>query len=68
MAPKPKKDKDDEGDKLTRIAVVEENKCKPKKCQQECKKYCPVVKVGMSLYHLHYKARPWHSRMLCKFE
>lgn len=21
-------------------------RCKPKKCQQECKKSCPVVKVG----------------------
>jgi ATP-binding cassette, sub-family E, member 1 len=33
-------------DRLTRIAIVSEDKCKPKKCRQECKKNCPVVKTG----------------------
>jgi len=33
-------------DKLTRIAIVAEEKCKPKKCRQECKKSCPVVRMG----------------------
>jgi len=33
-------------DKLTRIAIVAEEKCKPKKCLQECKKSCPVVRMG----------------------
>lgn len=33
-------------DKLTRIAIVAEDKCKPKKCRQECKKSCPVVRMG----------------------
>ncbi|KAJ3045431.1 Fe-S cluster-binding ribosome biosynthesis protein [Rhizophlyctis rosea] len=33
-------------DKLTRIAIVSSDKCKPKKCRQECKKSCPVVRVG----------------------
>jgi ATP-binding cassette subfamily E protein 1 len=33
-------------DKLTRIAIVSEDKCKPKKCRQECKKSCPVVRMG----------------------
>ncbi|KAI0593711.1 hypothetical protein F4775DRAFT_488179 [Biscogniauxia sp. FL1348] len=28
--------------KLTRIAIVNDDKCKPKKCRQECKKSCPV--------------------------
>ncbi|KAH8167144.1 hypothetical protein CIB48_g1119 [Xylaria polymorpha] len=32
--------------KLTRIAIVSEDKCKPKKCRQECKKSCPVVRTG----------------------
>ncbi|KAL1532286.1 ABC transporter E member 2 [Salvia divinorum] len=32
--------------KLTRIAIVSSDKCKPKKCQQQCKKSCPVVKTG----------------------
>ncbi|XP_054754836.2 ATP-binding cassette sub-family E member 1-like [Lytechinus pictus] len=33
-------------EKLTRIAIVNSDKCKPKKCRQECKKSCPVVRMG----------------------
>uniref|UniRef100_A0A1W7RAY8 ATP-binding cassette sub-family E member 1 n=1 Tax=Hadrurus spadix TaxID=141984 RepID=A0A1W7RAY8_9SCOR len=33
-------------DKLTRIAIVNSDKCKPKRCKQECKKSCPVVRMG----------------------
>ncbi|KAK8850405.1 hypothetical protein IAR55_004323 [Kwoniella newhampshirensis] len=33
-------------DKLTRVAIVSDDKCKPKKCRQECKRSCPVVKMG----------------------
>ncbi|KAH9815564.1 P-loop containing nucleoside triphosphate hydrolase protein [Melampsora americana] len=33
-------------EKLTRIAIVSNDKCKPKKCKQECKKSCPVVRMG----------------------
>ncbi|WAR00084.1 ABCE1-like protein [Mya arenaria] len=33
---------EEEKDKLTRIAIVSSDKCKPKKCRQECKKFCPV--------------------------
>jgi len=33
-------------DKLTRVAIVSNDKCKPKKCRQECKKSCPVVRMG----------------------
>lgn len=29
-----------------RIAIVSADKCKPKKCRQECRKSCPVVKTG----------------------
>jgi ATP-binding cassette subfamily E protein 1 len=43
MATRKNKDK---GDKLTRIAIVSNDKCKPKKCRQECKRSCPVVKMG----------------------
>lgn len=32
--------------KGTRIAIVNTDKCKPKKCRQECRKSCPVVKTG----------------------
>lgn len=35
-------------DKNTRIAIVNHDKCKPKKCRQECKKSCPVVRMGKS--------------------
>jgi len=45
MAPGNKK-KLEETDKLTRIAIVNGEKCKPKRCRQECKKYCPVVRMG----------------------
>jgi len=45
---KSKKGKEDAGDAggLTRIAIVSSDKCKPKKCKQECKKSCPVVRMG----------------------
>lgn len=33
-------------DDTTRIAIIEAERCKPKKCAQECKKGCPVVKLG----------------------
>lgn len=33
-------------DKLDRIAIVNHDKCKPKRCNQECKRLCPVVKSG----------------------
>ena len=33
-------------DRKVRIAIVDANKCKPTKCQQECRKFCPVNQVG----------------------
>lgn len=42
----PKSKKDDEKDRLTRIAVVNNDRCKPKKCNLECKKCCPVNLQG----------------------
>ena len=45
MPPKKKGD-DSSGDKLDRIAIVAADRCRPKKCRQECKKACPVVKIG----------------------
>lgn len=29
-----------------RLAIVSGDRCKPKKCQQECKKFCPVDRTG----------------------
>ena len=36
----------EEDDRRTRIAIVNPDKCKPKKCHQECKRTCPVNKQG----------------------
>ncbi|KAJ3202872.1 Fe-S cluster-binding ribosome biosynthesis protein, partial [Clydaea vesicula] len=36
-------------EKLTRIAIVSADKCKPKKCRQECKKSCPVINLPTNL-------------------
>jgi ATP-binding cassette subfamily E protein 1 len=33
-------------DENSRIAIVSSDKCKPKRCKQECKKKCPVVRMG----------------------
>jgi len=33
-------------EKQMRIAIVNTDRCRPKKCRQECKKSCPVVKLG----------------------
>ncbi|XP_064636384.1 ATP-binding cassette sub-family E member 1-like [Lineus longissimus] len=40
------KDNKKEQEKLTRIAIVSTDRCKPKKCKQECKKSCPIVRGG----------------------
>ncbi|EZG77683.1 RNase L inhibitor ATP-binding cassette domain protein [Gregarina niphandrodes] len=34
------------GDVRLRVAIVSGDRCKPKKCRQECKKFCPVVRTG----------------------
>jgi len=44
MGKKAKEDDNDNG--RLRIAIVSSDKCKPKKCKQECKKFCPVVRTG----------------------
>jgi ATP-binding cassette, sub-family E, member 1 len=45
MGKKAKGSEDEENARL-RIAIVAGDRCKPKKCKQECKKYCPVVRTG----------------------
>lgn len=32
--------------RLTRVAIVSADKCKPTKCGLECRKGCPVVRAG----------------------
>lgn len=53
MPPKSKKDSKGGGgqgeavdESRLRIAIVNADRCKPKKCRQECKRNCPVVRTG----------------------
>ena len=41
-----KKKSDTSEDKLTRIAIVSADRCRPQKCRQECKASCPVQRMG----------------------
>ncbi|XP_044156454.1 ATP-binding cassette sub-family E member 1 [Bufo gargarizans] len=53
-------------DKLTRIAIVSQDKCKPKKCRQECKKSCPVVRMGKLCIEVTPQSKiVWLSETLC---
>ncbi|GMT18077.1 hypothetical protein PFISCL1PPCAC_9374, partial [Pristionchus fissidentatus] len=36
----------DEQSTMTRIAIVEKDRCKPKNCGLLCKRHCPVVRMG----------------------
>jgi len=62
-----KKDKNSkEEDVLTRIAIVNPEKCKPSKCKQECKKSCPVVRMGKFCIEVTPKDKiAWISEELC---
>jgi|Transcript_59300 ATP-binding cassette subfamily E protein 1 len=61
------KDKDDEQESAKlRIAIVSEDKCKPKKCKQECKKFCPVVRTGKLCIEVGKDSKiAWISEPLC---
>jgi ATP-binding cassette, sub-family E, member 1 len=67
MAPKKKKDRQEPVNETpTRIAVVSAERCKPKKCKQECKKFCPVVKVGKLCVEVTPTSKiSWISEELC---
>ncbi|KAI7793903.1 ATP-binding cassette sub-family E member 1 [Triplophysa rosa] len=53
-------------DKNTRIAIVNHDKCKPKKCRQECKKSCPVVRMGKLCIEVTPQSKiVWISESLC---
>lgn len=53
-------------DKNTRIAIVNHDKCKPKKCRQECKKSCPVVRMGKLCIEVTPQSKMvWISESLC---
>ncbi|TKS93228.1 ATP-binding cassette sub-family E member 1 RNase L inhibitor [Collichthys lucidus] len=53
-------------DKNIRIAIVNHDKCKPKKCRQECKKSCPVVRMGKLCIEVTPQSKiAWISESLC---
>merc|ERR1712000_197157 len=53
-------------DKLTRVAIVDSEKCKPSRCRQECKRSCPVVRQGKICIEVTPKDKSaWISEELC---
>ncbi|KAF9764907.1 Translation initiation factor RLI1 [Nosema granulosis] len=50
-------------DKVTRLAIVNPELCKPKECASECKKACPVNKTGRDCITISQKAAI--SEILC---
>lgn len=67
MAPKSKKTvTGKEEEMMTRIAIVGSERCRPKKCGQECKKSCPVVKLGKMCIEVDPKSKiAFISEPLC---
>ena len=57
-----KKDTDEEN----RIAIINPDKCKPKKCRLECKNFCPVNKIGKVCIEVtHESKQSTISELLC---
>ncbi|GAA6081621.1 ATP-binding cassette sub-family E member 1, partial [Tachysurus ichikawai] len=53
-------------EKPIRIAIVNQDKCKPKKCKQECKKSCLVVRMGKLCIEVTTQSKiVWISESLC---
>jgi ATP-binding cassette subfamily E protein 1 len=53
-------------ERLTRIAVINDQKCKPNKCKQECKKKCPVVQNGQKCIEVNTSSKlAFISEELC---
>lgn len=50
-------------EKLTRIAIVTEDKCRPTRCHKECHKFCPSVRMGNECIVVEKIA--WISETLC---
>eukprot|EP00696_Hemimastix_kukwesjijk_P008965 gnl/Hemi2/2131_TR770_c0_g1_i1.p1 gnl/Hemi2/2131_TR770_c0_g1~~gnl/Hemi2/2131_TR770_c0_g1_i1.p1 ORF type:complete len:681 (-),score=239.37 gnl/Hemi2/2131_TR770_c0_g1_i1:224-2095(-) len=50
----------------TRIAIVDPDRCKPKRCRQECKRSCPVVANGKLCIEVKSTDKiSWISEELC---
>ena len=55
-----------EEDAKDRIAIISKEKCKPKKCRQECKRQCPVVMMGKLCVEVTPTSKvAWLSEELC---
>jgi len=53
-------------EKRLRIAIVNSDRCKPKKCKHECKKFCPVVRTGKLCIEVSKESKIcWISEPLC---
>eukprot|EP01102_Stenamoeba_stenopodia_P012144 TRINITY_DN3797_c0_g2_i1.p1 TRINITY_DN3797_c0_g2~~TRINITY_DN3797_c0_g2_i1.p1 ORF type:complete len:622 (+),score=163.96 TRINITY_DN3797_c0_g2_i1:121-1986(+) len=53
-------------DNKLRIAIVNPDKCKPKKCGRECKKFCPVERMGKRCIEVSKESTiAWISEVLC---
>mgnify|MGYP006273286361 CR=1 FL=1 len=50
---------------MTRIAILDKDKCQPKKCAQECKKYCPRVRMGEEAIVIGSDGKPIIDEDLC---
>ncbi len=44
-------------DSVKRIAIVDKEKCKPERCNKECKTFCPVEKSGKEVITIERKAK-----------
>lgn len=55
---------------MTRIAIIEANKCKPDKCAKECIKKCPPQKTGKQVIDIEVITRsnpdPIETNMITK--
>ncbi|CAI2358949.1 unnamed protein product [Moneuplotes crassus] len=67
MEKKDKTGKRGKGDEeKARIAIVNEDRCKPKKCGLECKRHCPVNKTGKVCIEVEKKSKiSYISEVLC---
>ncbi|CAD7949406.1 unnamed protein product [Amoebophrya sp. A120] len=66
MGKKKETAKGGDAEQKLRIAIVSADRCKPKKCKQECKKYCPVVRTGKMCVEADRDSKnAWISESLC---
>ena len=50
---------------MPRIAVLDRERCRPRKCGHECLRFCPMVRTGVEAVKLGEDGRPVISELLC---